>query len=218
MAAYLANVGATSGHRVASVLRDDGGFTLAPIPESVAYRPPMLRFRDLHHLNAPPAWLDRAVHADPDLTGRPATYGDNCSTAGRAYSLRRATPGDLIVFAARLATAIHLVGALEVDALLKDVREDPGAGWWDGNAHVRRGRATATWNGFAVFRGSVRSGLFARAIPLSRQLAGELLPIAWNPNRSEQQSLASHTRAVRRLEGEPEQRLREIWLAQTSRS
>ncbi len=221
MAAYLANVGATAAHRVASTLNPDGSFTLAPIPEPVAWAPPMLRYRDLPALAevpVPRTWLDRAVHADPDLAGRPATYGDNCSTAGRAFSLRRAQPGDLVVFAARVAGAIRLVGALEVDAVLRDVGAEPGPGWWDGNAHLRRARATGAWNGFWVFRGSDRSGLFRRALLLDRQLAGTLLPIAWNPRRTEQQSLASHTRAVRRLEGEPERYLRSIWLAQTSPS
>lgn len=218
MAAYLANVGATAAHRVASTLRADGSFVLAPIPEPVAWHPPMLRYRDLPAVAAPAGWLDRAVHLDPDLNGRPATYGDNCSTAGRAYSLRRAAPGDLLVFAARLSGAIHLVGALEVDDVLREVTDDPGPGWWDANAHLRRARATGAWNRFWVFRGSVRSGLFGRAVRLDRDLAGTLLPIAWNPRRTEQQSLASHTRAVRRLEGESERRLRELWLGQTSPS
>jgi Nucleotide modification associated domain 3 len=218
MAAYLANVGATAAHRPASTRLADGSFVLAPIPEPVPWRPPMLRYRDLPELSAPASWLDRAVHADPDLTGRPATYGDNCRTAGRAYSLRRAEPGDVIVFAARLDGAIHLVGALEVDAILRDAAADPGAGWWDANAHLRRARATSEWNRFWVFRGTARSGLFARAVPLDRRLAESLIPIAWHPRRTEQQSLASHTRAVRRLEAEPETLLRSLWLAQTSPS
>ena len=218
MAAYLANVGATAAHRVASRLHPDGSFTLAPIPEPVAWSPPMLRYRDLPHLNAPRTWLDRAVHADPDLIGTPRTYGDNCATAGRAYSLRRAQPGDLIVFAARLGSAIHLVGALEIDAVLREVTGDPGKGWWDANAHLRRARATGHWNRFWIFRGTPHSGLFQKAVPLDRELATSLLSIAWNPFRTEQQSLASHTRAVRRLEGEPEQHLRTLWLTQSSRS
>jgi hypothetical protein len=122
------------------------------------------------------------------------------------------------VFAARLGQSIHLVGALEVDAILRDVGSDPGEGWWDANAHLRRARATGFWNRFWVFRGSARSGLFARAIPLDRDLATSLIPISWNPRRTDQQSLASHTRAVRRLEGESEQHLRSLWLTQSSRS
>lgn len=218
MAAYLANIGANAGHAVRSTLNPDHTFTLAPIPEPVAWAPPMLRYRDLPDLAPPASWADRAVHLDPDLRGRPATYGDNCATAGRAFSLRRAEPGDLVVFAARVGGTIHLVGGLEIDAVLRDVARDPGPGWWDANAHVRRGRATGTWNRFAVFRGSARSRLFGRALPFDRDLAGRLLRIAWNPGRTEQQSLASHTRAVRRLEGEPERLLRALWLAQSSRS
>ena len=50
----------------------------------------------------PEVWGDRPVHLDPDLDCDTPTYGDNCRTAGRAYSLRRAEPGDTIFFVARL--------------------------------------------------------------------------------------------------------------------
>src|SRR5437588_6796841 len=113
----------------------------------------MLRIRDLGALqgHAPRSWRNVAVHLDPDLASPTPTYGDNCRRAGRAFSLRRAKPGDLIVFLARLHPAdgrpgFHLVGALEVEDALEDVVKDPGAGWWDGNAHVRRARATNRWD------------------------------------------------------------------------
>src|SRR5207244_13299607 len=94
MAAFLANVGVNAAHRVRSPLHPDGSFELLPIPEKEPWAPPMLRL--------PGIWAGRAVHLDPDLAGRPPTYGDNCRTAGRAFSLRQALPGDAICFLARL--------------------------------------------------------------------------------------------------------------------
>src|SRR2546421_5226203 len=117
MAAFLANVGVNASHRVASPLHPDGTFKLVPIPERMAWAPPMLRL--------PEAWGDRAVHLDPDLISPIATYGDNCRRAARAFSLRRAEAGDVVVFLARLSgptgAALHLVGVLEVEAVLADV-------------------------------------------------------------------------------------------------
>src|SRR5262249_7286504 len=94
MAAFLANVGVNAAHRVRSPLFPDGSFVVYPIPEAHPWAPPMRRL--------PEVWDDRAVHIDPDLDGNPPTYGDNCRTAGRAFSLRRACPGDTILFMARL--------------------------------------------------------------------------------------------------------------------
>src|SRR6516164_4056860 len=94
MAAFLANVGANTSHRARSPLYPDGSFALHPIPESRSWSPPMRRLPDV--------WGDRPVHLDPDLEGDPPTYGDNCRRAGRAFSLRQASPGDVIVFIARL--------------------------------------------------------------------------------------------------------------------
>src|SRR5207302_5345804 len=70
MAAFLANVGVNAAHRVRSPLHPDGSFELLPIPEKEPWAPPMLRL--------PGIWAGRAVHLDPDLAGRPPTYGDNC--------------------------------------------------------------------------------------------------------------------------------------------
>ena len=81
MAVFLANVGVNAAHRVRSPLFEDGSFVLHPIPEREPWAPPMVRL--------PAVWGDRAVHLDPDLAGDPPTYGDNCRTAGRAYSLRQ---------------------------------------------------------------------------------------------------------------------------------
>ena len=205
VAAFLANVGVNASHPVSSPLRDDGTFDLVPIHEALPWRPPMLR-----------GWRDLAVHLDPDFTTTPATYGDNCRRAGRAYSLRRAHPGDLIVFIARLQpegrpAAFFLVGELEIADALVDVTQDPGPGWWDANAHVRRARAANAWDSFWVFKGADRSRLFKKAIPFARRETETVLgATSWPDHRTELQTIGSCTRAVRRIEGRGEEWLRTI--------
>jgi len=219
VAAFLANVGVNAAHAARSPLFDDGTFALLPIPERGEWRPPMLRLRDLPHLHthAPSSWSDRAVHLDPDLTSGIPTYGDNCRRAGRAFSLRRARPGDLIVFLARLqplaaAPSFHLVGCLWVAGAIEDVTQDPGAGWWEANAHVRRARATQTWDSFWVFRGDDGSRLLDRAIPFNREETERVFGegCRWPSHRTELQTIGSYTRAVRRIEGAGEEWLRTI--------
>lgn len=222
MAAFLANVGVNSSHSAASPLHGDGTFELLPIPERTPWRPPMLRFADLARLaaHAPPSWHDRAVHLDPDLTSLTPTYGDNCRRAGRAFSLRRAAPGDLIVFLARLQPSggpagFHLVGSLVVEDVLEDVARDPGDGWWDGNAHVRRARATGDWDMFWVFKGAASSRPLRKALPFARAEAERVFGAGWRwpSHRTELQTLGSYTRAVRRVTGAGEE-----WLRAASRS
>ena len=206
MATFLANVGVNAGHAARSPLFADGSFLLLPIPERAGWAPPMLRLRDLPHLtaHAPSLWLDRAIHLDPDLAGPFPTYGDNPRTAGRAYSLRRMVRGDRIVFLARLwngRPGFYLVGELAVIEIAADLNADPGPGWWDGNAHVRRARATGRWDSFWVFRGDpARSRLYPTARPFRRREAEAAFgPWRWPVDRSELQTIGSHTRAVRRL-------------------
>jgi hypothetical protein len=217
MAAFLANVGANAGHAATSPLFEDGTFALTPIPEQYPWRPPMVRFAELATQTLPATWVARAAHVDPDLTSPTPTYGDNCRTAGRAFSLRRAAEGDVIAFVARLqphegSAAFHLVGVLEIEAVLADLAADPGPGWWDGNAHIRRARAHGLWNSFWVFRGSPRSRLLEKARLFGRAEAGRIFGDTWRwrPNRTEQQTIGSYTRAVRRVEGEGEAWLRTI--------
>jgi len=204
MAAFLANVGVNASHAVNSPLHTDGTFELLPIPESVPWRPPMVR-----------GWRDQAVHLDPDFTSTPATYGDNCRRAGRAFSLRRAQSGDVIVFVARLVNekpGFHLVGSLEIEDVVTDVANDPGEGWWDRNAHVRRARATGSWDCFWVFKGSPASKLFKRAAPFARKELTTVFGdgLRWPGHRTELQTIGSYTRAVRRIDGAGEEWLRSI--------
>jgi hypothetical protein len=209
MAAFLANVGVNAAHRVSSPLFPDGTFLLRPIPEKQEWAPPMLRL--------PEVWGERAVHLDPDLAGEPPTYGDNCRTAGRAFSLRLAVPGDLICFLARLKPetgppSFHLVGVLRLREVAADLTSDPGPGWWDANAHLRRARAGASWNSFWVFRGGQGTRLLPRAVPFRRLEAEATLGpgLCWRAHRSEQQTIGSYTRAVRRLIGAREAQLRRL--------
>ena len=222
MTAFVANVGVNAGHAARSPLFDDGTFELLPIPERPAWRTPMLRLRDLAglHIHAPRSWHDLAVHLDPDLMSAAPTYGDNCRRAGRAFSLRRAQPGDLIVFLARLhpsegAPGFHLVGCLEIDDALEDVVREPGPGWWDANAHVRRARATQEWDSFWVFKGTTRSRFLDHAVPFGRRETERIWGRAagWPAHRTELQTIGSRTRAVRRVEGAGEEWLREICLS-----
>jgi hypothetical protein len=219
VAAFLANVGVNAAHAARSPLFEDGSFVLLPIPERVAWREPMLRLRDVPptQMHAPRSWADRAVHLDPDLTPANPTYGDNCRRAGRAFSLRRARSGDLVVFLARLhasSPGFHIVGCLEIVDAMEDVATDPGSGWWDANAHIRRARATDTWDSFWVFRGSGRSRLLERAAPFKRRELETLFGagLRWPSHRTELQTIGSYTRAVRRVEGSGEEWLRTVCL------
>ena len=223
MAAFLANVGVNSSHAARSPLFEDGRFVMVPVPENVPWAPQMLKLGDIDDLavHAPAAWRERAVHLDPDLGAPTPTYGDNCRWAGRAFSLRRATRGDLIVFLARLHPAnapagFHLVGCLVVDDVLSDVTCEPGPGWWDRNAHVRHARATQRWDSFWVFKGAMeRSRRFARARPFARREAEAVFGRTWRwrSTRSELQTIGSYTRAVRRVEDCGEEWLRKICLS-----
>ena len=224
MAVFLANVGVNAGHAARSPLFPDGTFALLPIPEPRPWRKPMLRLDDLPHLqvHAPRSWRERAVHLDPDLTSANRTYGDNCRRAGRAFSLRRAEAGDLIAFLARLQPsaggqpAFHLVGCLEVADALRDVTGDPGPGWWDANAHVRRARATNRWDSFWVFKGGDSSRHFEHAVGFARRETEILFgaeATRWPGHRTELQTIGSYTRAVRRIEGRGEEWLRTICLS-----
>ena len=220
MAAFLANVGVNSSHAATSPVFEDGTFSLIPIPEPQPWRPPMLRFADITSQTLPATWGPRAAHLDPDLTAPTPTYGDNCRTAGRAFSLRRAERGDLVAFIARLTNSkghagFHIVGCLEIDDVLPDVAADPGAGWWDGNAHVRRARAHGTWNSFWIFRGGPASRMLERAVSFEREESTHVFgdDWLWRAGRTELQTIGSYTRAVRRIEGKGETWLRTICLS-----
>lgn len=210
MAVFIANVGVNAGHTARSPMFGDGSFRLIPIPEKTRWRAPMLRLRDLPEIakHAPESLGRIPVHLDPDFRSAVPTYGDNCRRAARAFALRKAKPGDRIVFLARLhppdaPASFHLVGELVVAEILADVVSDPGPGWWDANAHVRRARANGAWDSFWVFRGGSGSGFYPAARPFRREEVEQLFdePWVWRPNRSELQTIGSYTRTIRRLPG-----------------
>ncbi len=201
----------------------DGSFVLVPIPERDPWAPPMLRIGDVAGLAAcaPSAWSQKAIHLDPDLSAPTPTYGDNCRRAARAFSLRRAAAGDLIVFLARLhpensQPSFHLVGCLSIVDALIDITADPGQGWWDRNAHVRRARATGRWDSFWVFKGAAENTrAFAKAHRFARNEAESVFGRGWRwrASRTELQTIGSYTRAVRRVDGPGEEWLRTICLS-----
>src|SRR6266404_2540865 len=223
MAAFLANVGANSSHAARSPVFEDDSFLLVPIPERDEWSPPMLRVGDVAGLaaHAPSAWGSKAIHLDPDFSAPTPTYGDNCRRAGRAFSLRRGAAGDLIVFLARLHPAnappsFHLVGCLSIEDALIDITADPGPGWWDSNAHVRRARATGRWDSFWVFKGAAqKTRAFAKAHRFARDEAESVFGQGWQWRRSrtELQTIGSYTRAVRRVDGHGEEWLRTTCLS-----
>jgi hypothetical protein len=213
---FLVNIGVNASHNVYSSLRSDGSFSFLPIPEDIPAPAPMLRYSDIPALasQVPAAWRSRVTHADPDFYSKVVTYGDNCERIPRAFALRRAQSGDIIVFIARLINqdgqaGFYLVGRLEIAAILKGVNGDPGPGWWDSNAHVRRGRALGRWDAFSVFEGNANSGLLAQAVPFGRAQAEAVFGSAWDwsPSQTTLQVIGSHTRSVRRLEAKAAQTL-----------
>jgi hypothetical protein len=218
MAAFLVNVGANSQHPARARLHADGSFDFLPIPEDVGGSAPMLRYADIPGLAGlvPASWRKRNVHLDPDLVSDQMSYGDNCSRIPRAFALRRAKPGDSIIFIARLhapdgKAGFYLVGRLEVAGILKEVNGDPGPGWWDANAHVRRGRALGRWDAFSVFAGGAGSGLLAKAVPFGRQQAEQVFGLDWEwADQTPLQVIGAHTRSVRRLEGQAAQELLDL--------
>ena len=206
---FLVNIGVNASHNAYSRIQSDGSFNFLPIPEDQAGDAPMLRYADIPALatQVPVSWMQRQAHADPDFYSKRVTYGDNCERIPRAFALRRAQVGDTIVFIARLidqtgTPGFYLVGRLEIDAILKSVTNDPSRGWWDSNAHVRRGRSLGRWDAFSVFAGSPNSGLLASAVSFGRSEAEVVFGDNWDWSSSQTslQVIGAHTRSVRRLE------------------
>jgi hypothetical protein len=72
--------------------------------------------------------------------------------------------------------------------------------------------APPSWNSFWVFRGGQGTRLLPRAVPFRRLEAEATLGpgLCWRAHRSEQQTIGSYTRAVRRLIGAREAQLRRL--------
>ncbi len=183
-------------------------------------------FRDVHLRNPgngvvadwiPGRYQSMAAHYDPEFDT--VTYGDNCDRAARAMALRRVAIGDLILFLARLElhqddrftgkARFYLIGAIEVEEILRSVREQPGEkqmARFGANAHVRKGlNDPLHWDGFWVFAGTKRAGRFERGVPFARELCDRVMLAAggerwsWNTSRSELQVIGSYTRTCRAM-------------------
>lgn len=235
---FLANVGANATHRFESPIFPDGTFEMIPIIESPRdVGPHSVRMGAVPSWKNPAAdlreWIPEryramATHFDPEFTTR--TYGDNCERAARAYALKKAKPGDLIFFLARLKAhdepdttaqlGFYLVGFIEVEDILPNVRSKPTPDQlqrFGANAHVRKGlNDDVHWDGFWVFGGSERSVRFNRAVPVNRHFCDAVLRTAneemfeWPDHRTELQIIGSYTRTCRVIlnEGNEEHRSR----------
>jgi hypothetical protein len=230
---FLANVGVNASHRFFSPLFPDRTFEFIPIPEDRDFPGPhALRYRDLRSYRDPTRDLrqyvperlwDRPSHNDPEFDA--FSYGDNCGTSPRAAALMRLGRGDLLLFLAHLAEwelpgpngdsqskpggkhGFFLIGFLDVEEMVKDVRSRPASDVFQrvaANAHVRRGLSQPElWDGFWVFRGSDRSRRFHRAVPVTREFAARVFtsadgsPWRWDRGRTDMQVIGSYTRSCR---------------------
>ena len=222
---FLSNIGANSSHRYFSPLFPDGTFELLPIPDTPQDAGPhSVKLADVPLKN--PAngratdWIPErlhgvAAHHDPEFDT--LTYGDNCERGARAVALKKAVPGDLILFLARLQphdgtatqgeAAFFLIGMLEIESILPSVYDRPSGeqlARFGANAHVRKGlNDPANWDGFWVFAGTPRSSRFERAVPFDRALCDAVMrtaagkPWHWDGQRSELQVIGSYTRTCR---------------------
>lgn len=222
---FLANVGVNASHRFSSPLFPDGTFEFIPTPEDRDLPAPhAIRYTDLKSFYdqgqsltkyIPKRLWGKTTHNDPEFDTY--TYGDNCEVNPRASSLKRMESGDFLFFLARLDRwendkptnnhGFHLVGFLEIQDTLKDVRRLPDASLmprFGHNAHIRRGLSDSElWDRFWVFAGSESSVRFHRAIPVNRELCNQVFvsadgsPWSWDGGRSDLQIIGSYTRSCR---------------------
>jgi len=214
----------------------DGSFEFVTIPERPALQKRvatleqpdgLVRYRDLTCFNWPGQPLTDFLpsrthhlptHYDPEFAH--FTYGDEGSRAGRAAALKTLCPGDWLFFLARLTdydltahkfldtAGFYLVGFLEIETIMADVRvplDATTAQIFGHNAHLRRAQAWPElfYDGFYVFKGSVRSRRFQYAYPFGRAQAELLLrdrhdqEWQWKAERSDLQTIGSYTRTCR---------------------
>lgn len=227
---FIVNVGVNASHgALKSPIFLNGTFDFIPIPEkgrrvSCPQCSALPRYKDLRSYNEidllqliPRGYNNLRVHNDPEFVT--FTYGDYPTFSPRAANLKKASKGDFIFFLARLVKlqdkvfhegGFFLVGFFEVDYVLKDVKTKPEASvmkLFKNNAHVRRAMFDPQfWDGFWVFKGSLRSHRFKYAIPFDREFCDAILKdskgekLTWSNDRSELQIIGSYTRACRVIE------------------
>jgi Nucleotide modification associated domain 3 len=234
----IINVGANASNSpLQSPIFEDGSFEFVPIPERakipakchwVPSYENLCSFYSKSSLNEyiPSKFLKVKMHNDPEFRG--FTYGDYPNSSPRASNLRLLDQGDCLFFLARLVgwkngyftgpAGFYLVGFLEIDRIIKGVRSRNSFRHSDfgSNAHVIRGLCGEEfWDGFWVFKGSLRSQRFSRAIPFTREVASTVLrdrdehTWRWNRRKTELQTIGSYTRSCRVIT-RPE-RIRKLW-------
>lgn len=137
------------------------------------------------------------------------TYGDNVN---QKQNLNDLNEGDFLFSLARLVpynerfhhnkAIFALIGYLEIAERLDNVVDVNPA--FNQNAHILRWKAdSSSFEGFAIFKGSVNSRRFRYAVPFNRKFVEEVSILTangqrWNwTGKTELSAIGSYTRAVR---------------------
>lgn len=218
----IINIGSSTSHEFQGHIFPDGAFAYVPIPEGwPGARTPTYRKLGLAKWVTDP---DEYAHYDPEF--ETMTFGDY-ENKPRTANARKLETGDFLFFFASLSPnndagikkdiGFYLIGYFEMlriipyeEALVSRLTKN--------NAHVKR----IDDHGFSVWKGTNRSSVLHRAVPIDRTNAdlflrtskGEKLP--WGAKdksgrcRKELETINSATRASRLIL--PEHR-REFWKA-----
>jgi len=219
---FVVNVGANASHgNAVSPLYDDGNFDLITIPEQrgVLSRE-CLRYSDLrwHFRGAVRLILGErkwttVTHNDPDLWN--GVYGDLPHSSPRAAALRRARPGDYLLFFARLRAfhangfrgkaGFYFIGGWRIERIL-DIRENtqfPKSKGVPENPHVRK-HLKGSRQRFSLFLAGTKPVRLAPPIRMDRPLLERILPESrmwnWTSGRSPLQTMGSYLRTVRAID------------------
>jgi hypothetical protein len=216
---FIINVGANTASRWQSPLLADGRFEFMPIREErPLHSSNFLTLADLRPFYTPERPLmdlfpqmsasgQIPVHNDPEFAT--FTYGDNVR---HKRSLLELQVGDFLFFLARLVpydgrfhpkqAIFALIGYLEIAERIDSLAEvGPNL---SRNAHVLRWKVDpASFDGFAIFKGSADSRRFHYAVPFDRAFVEGVPLLAangepWNwEQTTELGVIGSYTRAVR---------------------
>ncbi len=219
---YIANVGANASHRSLSPLYDDGYFDLITIPEQGQLGSACLRYKDLrwHDPRAVRMILGRtrweaATHNDPDLWD--GVYGDVPYLSSRAAPLRRARPGDALLFFARLRpfggntfhrdSAFYFVGGWSIHKAI-DVKPNIGLRLErrvSDNPHVRKYLAGSPQR-FSLFLSRESPTRLTPPVRMSRSYLRRALPESrlwkWVDDRTRLQTIGSYLRTIKAVSSE----------------
>lgn len=236
----IINVGCNASHiPLQSPIFEDGRFEFLPIPEETKgisrypTCPKLPRYLELrsfydrttrltHYI--PKSRLSVRAHNDPEF--ETFTYADYPTKSPRSANLKKLGVGDHLFFLARLVlwkndgftknAGFYFVGYFEIEEILRNVIRPVKLDNFSNNVHVRRALVKPEfWDGFWVFRGSMNSRRFLRAIPFTRRVAEKTMvdrenkPWYWDPRRSELQVIGSYTRSCRIIEDK--ERISSFW-------